>query len=117
MGDKQKQGEYLWTRERCFILELLNTDDFPEVSIARTRVEPGMITQNHSLSVLELYVIERGTGIMYLGNTRPFEVRPGDVVTIPIHASQQIRNTGEEDLEFKCICTPRFLQDCYTSQE
>jgi len=117
MGDRQKQGEYLWTSERCFILELLNTGEVPEVSLARTRVEPGMTTQDHSLSVLELYVMERGSGIMYLGDTPPYEVGPGDVVTIPVHTSQQIENTGDDDLVFTCVCTPRFTPECYTSLE
>ena len=117
MGGKPKRGEYLWTSERCYILELLNCDQYPEVSIARTRVEPGMITQQHTLSVHEVYVIEDGVGIMYLEGKPPFEVRPGDVVSIPNHASQQIRNTGQDDLIFLCVCTPKFSQDYYTSLE
>lgn len=117
MGGKPNTGEYLWTSERCYILELLNTDQYPEVSIARTRVEPGMTTQRHALSVHEVYVIEAGSGVMYLGDTPPFDVGPGDVVTIPKGTPQSIENTGTSDLIFSCVCTPRFLQDCYTSLE
>jgi len=117
MGSKPKKGEYLWTGERCHILELLNSDEFPEVSISRARVEPGMTTQQHAVSVHEVYVIESGSGVMYLDDTPPREVRPGDVVSIPAHASQHIKNTGAEDLVFLCVCTPKFSQDCYTSLE
>ena len=107
----------VWTSERCFISEWLNSADYPEVSIARCRVEPGVTTQNHSLSVHEVYVIEAGNGLMMLGDEAPFPVGPGSVVTIPKHSAQSIRNTGESDLTFLCICTPRFSQECYTSLE
>lgn len=117
MGRKPKRSEYFWTSERCYILELLNSEDFPEVSLARTRVESGVTTQQHALSVHEVYVIESGIGMMFLEDRPPFEVRPGDVVSIPRHASQRIRNTGLNDLVFLCICTPRFSQNCYTSLE
>ena len=106
-----------WTSERCFITELLNEHDYPEVSITRCRVEPGVTTQNHSLSVHEIYVIEAGYGLMMLGEDAPFDVGPGSVVTIPKHTAQSIRNTGEKDLIFLCVCAPHFSQECYTSLE
>ena len=115
MRDKAKPE--VWTAERCFISEWLNSPDYPEVSIARCRVEPGVTTQNHSLSVHEVYVIESGSGVMMLGDHAPFQVGPGSVVTIPKHAAQCIRNDGHDDLTFLCVCTPRFSQECYTSLE
>ena len=115
MRDKAKPE--VWTSERCFISELLNDPSYPELSIARCRVEPGVTTQNHSLSVHEVYVIEDGDGVMMLGDQDPFPVGPGSVVTIPKHAPQCIRNTGDSDLVFLCVCTPRFSQECYTSLE
>ena len=86
--------------------------------LARTRVEPGVTTQLHALSVHEVYVIESGTGRMTVGDADPF---PGwaraHTVTIPKHVAQSIENTGTDDLIFLCVCTPRFSQECYTSQE
>ncbi len=111
MRDKAK-AEY-WTSERCFISELLNEPEYPEVSIARCRVEPGVTTQNHSLSVHEVYVIESGEGLMMLDDQPPFPVGPGDTVAIPPGTPQQIRNTCSSDLLFMCVCTPRFTADCY----
>lgn len=113
MRDKAKPE--VWTSERCFISELLNEPDYPAVSIARCRVEPGVTTENHSLSVHEVYVIEAGSGMMMLGDQEPFPVGPGSVVTIPKDAAQCIRNTGDGDLIFLCVCTPRFTTDCYTA--
>ena len=115
MGEKTKPE--VWTRERCFITELVNDPEWPELSLARCRVEPGVTTELHSLSVHEVYVIESGSGDMRLGDAPPFPVGPGDVVTIRKQLSQSIRNTGSEDLVFVCVCTPRFLPDCYTSLE
>ena len=107
----------VWTSERCFIAELVNEPDWPEVSLARCRVEPGMTTELHALDVLEIYVIERGCGLMRVGEEDPFPVGPGSAVTIPLQVPQQITNTGSVDLVFLCVCTPRFSQDCYTSLE
>lgn len=116
MNDKAKPDEF-WTPERCYITELLNRGQTPEVSIARTRVEPGVTTELHSLSVAEWYVIEAGTGIMTVAEERPRRVGSGDVVCIPRGSPQMIFNDGENDLIFLCVCTPRFLQECYTSLE
>lgn len=117
MIDKAKPQNEVWTAERCFITELLNSDSQPEVSIARTRVEPGIATQLHRLSVFEWYVIEAGHGVMRVGDDAPFPVGPGDTVAIAKHTAQQITNDGSEDLRFLCVCTPKFSQECYTSLE
>jgi mannose-6-phosphate isomerase-like protein (cupin superfamily) len=116
MGEKTKPEE-IWTTERCYISELMNHDRSPEVSIARTRVEPGVATQLHSLSVAEWYVIETGTGLMTVGDEAPKKIGAGDVVAIPRHVPQRVRNNSESDLVFLCVCTPRFSQECYTSLE
>jgi mannose-6-phosphate isomerase-like protein (cupin superfamily) len=107
----------VWTDERCYVSELVNDPAWPEFSLARCRVEPGVTTARHALSVHEVYLIQRGTGLMYLGDAAPFAVGPGDSVTIPKHAAQHIANTGDSDLVFACLCSPRFLQECYTSLE
>jgi mannose-6-phosphate isomerase-like protein (cupin superfamily) len=115
MADKSKPEA--WTGERCFITELVNDAEWPAFSLARCRVEPGVTTELHALSVLEFYVVERGSGRMRIGDAPPFEIGPGDTVTIPHQAAQSVANTGNEDLVFLCLCTPRFLPDCYTSLE
>ncbi len=116
MTNKAKPEE-IWTRERCYILELLNHPDSPEVSIARARVEPGVTTELHALDVAEWYVIESGTGIVSVGDAEPREVRAGDTVGIPRGTPQKIHNYGDCHLIFVCVCTPRFLLQHYTSLE
>ena len=117
MAPKAKPQDEVWTTERCHITELLNSVDHPEVSLARTRVEPGVTTQLHRLAVFEWYLIEAGRGVMRVGDKAPFAVGPGDTVAIAKDTAQQITNSGEEGLCFVCLCTPRFSQKCYTSLE
>lgn len=115
MRDKSKPEFY--TSERCFIRELLNTPAWPDVSIARCRVEPGVTTQLHKLSVMEWYVVEQGSGDLRVGEAELQTVTPGDAAMIPAGTAQQITNHGATDLVFLCVCTPRFTTDCYESLE
>jgi len=122
MGDEHKPDERrapreFWTDERCYITELLNDPAQPDVSVARARVEPGVTTQRHTLTVLEWYVVESGRGRMRLGDGPAFELGPGDTVRIPAHCEQQISNIGDDDLLFLCVCVPRFDSSCYQSCE
>ena len=105
--------EETWTVERCYIRELLNDDRVPEVSLAECRVEPGVTTELHRLTVAEWYLIQAGNGLMELGDSAPFPVTAGDVVAIPPQTPQRITNTGAGDLRFACLCLPRFRPECY----
>ena len=117
MRNKRKPPPEFWTSERCYITELLNDAEQPEVSIARARVEPGVTTELHALSVAEWYILEQGHGLMCVGDEPPFSVGPGDAVAIPKDAAQRITNTGHDDLTFLCVCVPNFSRECYTSLE
>ena len=112
-----KPNVEFWTRERCFITELMNSAKEPEVSLARARVEPGVTTELHSLSVSEWYIVEVGEGLMRVADREPVVVCPRDVVAVEKNAAQQITNTGKSDLVFLCVCVPRFSPECYTSLE
>ncbi len=107
----------VYTSERCYIAEILNASAYPEVSVARARVSPGVTTRLHAVSVLEWYVIESGTGRMFLGDREPFTVEPGSVVAIAKDEPQKIENTCDDDLVFACVCAPRWTDDCYTDLE
>ncbi|WP_405231411.1 cupin domain-containing protein [Lentisalinibacter salinarum] len=109
--------EEVWTEERCFITELLNDASVPDVSLARCRVEPGVTTQRHRLSVREWYVVEQGRGLMEVGDREPRPIGPGDVVEIPADCAQRVTNTGAGHLVFQCVCLPRFTPGCYQSLE
>lgn len=109
--------EERWTSERCFIREILNDPRVPETSLAQARVEAGMVTELHRLSVAEWYLIKSGRGRMELGGGAAFDVGPGDSVAIPAGVAQRITNSGNTDLVFQCLCVPRFTPDCYEALE
>lgn len=112
----QGQEEF-WTEERCFITELHNCAHSPEASLALARVEAGVTTQLHRLDgVTERYVLRKGTGVLEVDGVAQ-ALGPGDQAVIPAGAAQRITNTGEGDLEFYCLCTPRFRPECYVSLE
>jgi mannose-6-phosphate isomerase-like protein (cupin superfamily) len=105
--------DYL-TPERCFISENFSSE---RLSIARARVQPRISTVSHHLEgVDEIYLVTAGKGRVTVGNLKPTDVESGDIVVIPAGTSQKITNTGETDLVFYCVCTPRFTADCYRSE-
>lgn len=109
-------GEF-WTEERCHITELHNCDASPEASLALARVEVGITTQLHSLTgVIERYIVRQGEGILEIDGVKQ-KLRVGDQAVIPADAAQRIENTGLVDLEFYCLCTPRFFPDAYVNLE
>jgi mannose-6-phosphate isomerase-like protein (cupin superfamily) len=106
--------EEFYISEGCFITEWSNTPEDPAVSIARARVPPAVTTRWHRLAdITERYVILEGSGRAEVGVKSPQDVGPGDVVLIPPACRQRITNTGNTDLVFLAICTPRFTNDAY----
>jgi mannose-6-phosphate isomerase-like protein (cupin superfamily) len=115
---KQNLKDEFYTPEKCYITELSNTPDEPDLSIARARVEPGVTTRWHRLKgTFERYVIISGRGLVEIGEDPLKEVTDGDSVIIPPMCRQRITNIGKDDLIFLAICTPRFTQDAYEDVE
>lgn len=103
-----------YTPEGCYITELSNSCDDPQVSIARTRVAPGVTTRWHRLlDTAERYVILEGTDLVELSFLPPARVHVGYVVLIPPLCRQRITNIGTNNLIFLAICSPRFEQAAY----
>jgi mannose-6-phosphate isomerase-like protein (cupin superfamily) len=106
------------TKERCWITELQNEKSSPGLSIARARVEPGTTTAWHQLSgVAERYLIASGQGCVEIEGLASADVLANDVVCIPPDTPQRITNTGDQDLIFLAVCTPRFTPECYVGLE
>ena len=83
-------------------------------SVARARVEPGRTTRWHRLdAITERYVILEGRGRAEVDGLAR-DVQPGDVVIIAPGLPQRITNTGDEDLVFLAVCTPRFEPSAYS---
>ena len=114
---KKESDEYFFI-EGCHILELFNIKADNKVSITRARVEPGKETKLHRLEgIEERYLIQSGTGLATIGDHPAFTVKKNDVVTIAANIPQKIRNTGNDDLIFLAICTPRFTPEAYYACE
>ncbi len=104
--------------EGCYIHELSNAADDPQLSVARARLPLGGQTRWHRLhGVTERYLIEAGEGLVELADEPPRRVAVGDVVIIPPGCPQRIRCVGAQPLVFLALCTPRFEPDCYEDLE
>ena len=115
---KLELEQEFYTAEKCYITEVSNSPDDPTLSIARTRVEVGVTTAWHRLhGVGERYVILSGLGRVELGDSLPKDVATGDIVLIPPRCPQRITTTGEQDLIFLAICSPRFTPAAYQDIE
>lgn len=111
---KSEDTREFYTDEKCYITELSNSPDDPELSIARARLEPGITTRWHRLKgITERYCIISGSGLVEVGELAPQLVTPGDVVIIPPMCAQRMTNNGSNDLIFLAICTPRFQYEAY----
>ena len=109
-------NEYYF-KEGCFILESLNSEEDPEVSIARARVSPGVATRKHALKgTTERYIILSGEGRLVIDGVEAL-MHTGSVAVIPAGVSQSIKNIGVEDLVFLAICSPRFTIESYQDLE
>lgn len=115
---QQDISKEFYTSEKCYITELSNTPEDPDVSISRARVKTGVTTRWHRLrETTERYYILSGRGRVEVGDLPPHEVNAGDIVLIPPMCPQRITNIGPEDLVFLAICTPRFSNEAYEDIE
>ncbi len=115
---QQNLDTEFFTSEQCYITELSNSANDPDVSIARARIKPGVTTHWHRLNgVTERYYILSGEGVVEIGILAKQKVSSGDVILIPAMCRQRISNTGSEDLIFLAICSPRFSIDTYEDIE
>jgi len=93
---------------------VFNTEQDAALSIARARLLPATETRLHRLSqTVERYIIISGSGEVTVGEQKNIAVGSNDVVIIPQNCPQMIRNTGDSDLIFLVVCTPRFLPENY----
>ena len=113
-----RESDEYFTQERCHIIEVANDEGDETLSVVRARVEPGVTTAWHWLDgIAERYLIVSGTGVVEVGDETPAAVAAGDVVRIPPGVRQRITNTSATDLVFYALCTPRYRQSAYHSDE
>jgi len=107
--------EYFF-HEGCYITELWNENSDEQSSVAKARLAAGESTKPHALkNTIERYLILAGQGMVHIGENPAQSVTKDDVVYIPASTSQYIKNTGDTELVFLAICTPRFEEANYIS--
>lgn len=79
-------------------------------SLAHAVVKPGQITLSHKLKSSETYFIISGQGEVCIDDEKRNVVK-NDTIYIPPMASQCIKNTGDNDLVFLCICDPAWKKE------
>lgn len=65
--------------------------------LAHASVPPGNKLLGHVDPMEEIYIIQKGIGLMQVGN-EIHEVQPGDAIHIPIGHYHELTNTGKEEL-------------------
>jgi mannose-6-phosphate isomerase-like protein (cupin superfamily) len=70
--------------------------------LAHASVAPGKKLLGHVDPMEEIYIIQRGQGLMQVGD-EVCEVEPGDAIHIPIGHFHELTNTGEEVLSLLVV--------------
>jgi len=80
-------------------------------SIALATVKPGKRTLRHiHRTFAEFYYITKGTGIIRL-DSRKESIEENTLIYIPAGTKHTVTNTGIEDLNILCICTPPYTHE------
>ena len=81
----------------------------PEASVTITRVtmDPGSVSKRHAHSRSEqIWIIERGTGLLLMGEEKQAELRAGDIIRTPPRDTHGVENSGNEPLVYLAITAP-----------
>lgn len=99
--------------DQTLLKEVLNpsvSETSIQYSIAHAVVKPAQCTLAHRLRSSETYYILSGEGEVCINDEKQI-VEESNLVYIPPMALQCIRNIGETDLVFLCICDPAWRKE------
>ncbi len=102
--------DYFTAADGCKITETFGipSEGIHEGSVAFAILPPGHKTQPHKHTFREWYVITKGRGNLYIDEKKAAEIKAGDNILMPGDGWHSIENTGSEDVELYCFCTPAF---------
>ena len=70
-------------------------------------MEPGSVSDRHAHERSEqIWIVERGEGILLLENEHSEVLRAGDIVRTPAGEIHGVANSGEEPLVYLAVTTP-----------
>jgi mannose-6-phosphate isomerase-like protein (cupin superfamily) len=76
-------------------------------TITHVTMEPGSVSERHSHKESEqIWIVERGEGVLLLGNERTEVLRAGDIVCTPPGEIHGVVNSGQEPLVYLAITAP-----------
>ena len=110
--NKDKLESFI-TKDGSRIIDILSplNSSIRNQSLGEAHLEPGGITARHiHAESEEIYYIIAGAGVMYIEGEEA-QVKDGDAIIIPPGKEHRIRNTGEKELVFLCMCAPPYSHD------
>ncbi len=82
-------------------------------SLAHAYLNKGEQSLPHQLFHSETYYFLEGQGEIFINDEKQ-EVEKGDLVYVPPHANQYVKNTGKSRLSFLCIVSPPWSPESET---
>ena len=89
--------------------QLVWSKNSPQSQVTMTHVimEPGSVSERHAHERSEqFWIVERGEGILLLGNEQTEVLRAGDIVRTPAQEIHGVVNSGKEPLVYLAVTTP-----------
>ena len=76
-------------------------------TITHVTMEPGSVSERHTHERSEqIWIVERGEGILLLENEHTEVLRAGDIVRTPAGEIHGVANSGNEPLVYIAVTTP-----------
>jgi mannose-6-phosphate isomerase-like protein (cupin superfamily) len=78
-----------------------------QTTITHVTMEPGSVSERHVHKGSEqIWIVERGEGILLLENEQTEALRAGDIVRTPAGELHGVANSGKEPLVYLAVTTP-----------
>ena len=78
-----------------------------QTTITHVTMEPGSVSERHAHQRSEqIWIVERGEGLLLLGNEQTEALRAGDIVRTPANEIHGVANSGREPLVYLAVTTP-----------
>jgi|ERR1700683_3615084 mannose-6-phosphate isomerase-like protein (cupin superfamily) len=89
--------------------QLVWPENSPEswTTVTHVTMEPGSVSERHAHERSEqIWIVERGEGVLLLGNEQTEALRAGDIVRTPASEVHGVANSGKEPLVYLAVTTP-----------
>ena len=78
-----------------------------QATITHVTMEPGAVSERHAHACSEqIWIVERGEGVLLLADEKTEALRAGDVVRTPAGETHGVMNSGNEPLVYLAVTSP-----------